>query len=134
MKKNIAWDVIDNFQITVHSKDPPSHEEWLAYIEHAKSLTPRGVLVYSEGGAPTALQRKMLRDNIESTTRESRVAILTRSVAMRLAITALNLFFDNRLKVFESHEVKEALRYIQAPEELWPALQKRMEALFVTLL
>src|SRR5262245_9604322 len=70
-------------------------------------------LVYTEGGAPDALQRAELNQILSGG--RPRIAILTRSVIARVAARAISLL-ANELRVFDVHQLDAALTHLQLNE------------------
>jgi hypothetical protein len=132
MSKNYAFQISDRFMIAVHNTLNAPTPDWNNYIE-AILLSPvvvAGFLVYTEGGAPSAIQRKQLRDALIQRGNHTQPAgILTESIIARTAITALNLFLGGTVKAVPPHNIDEALTYIKAPPELWPQLKKTLDEL-----
>lgn len=75
-------------------------------------------LVHTEGGSPSALQRKQLREFVERHG-AMRGAILTESVIARMAITAINLFSKGLSTPFAPSAIDDALVHLQTPKKDW---------------
>jgi hypothetical protein len=123
--------VIGNVWLFVHTKENPSDEEWAALMDrYAAPETNQHVrtLVYSEGGAPNALQRarlKQLQGGVAVP-----IAVLTSSQLVRAAVTAIG-WFNDRVRTFSPHEMEEALTFLEIPpgkrEKLRTALGELQE-------
>lgn len=123
---------VDKFVVGVHTSIAPTQEEWEQLLALAKVPPDQhtGSLIYTEGGAPSALQRRQLRDVMIGNKIATQLsAVLTNSVIARTAITALNLFLNNRVRAFPLHAIDEGLLYIKAPPDLWPRLKQTLEEL-----
>lgn len=94
MSKNFVWQRVGDFYINVFGKNNPSNEEWESSNQEFRTLgvwtSVKGILLYSEGGSPTGLQRKSARNLMESTNFTPPSALLTNNTAVRLTLTALN--------------------------------------------
>lgn len=107
--------VVGNVWLFVHTKESPSDEEWAALIDgYAASDTNHHVrtLVYSEGGAPNALQRARLKQRQGGVAVP--IAVLTPSSFVRAAVTAIG-WFNDRVRTFSPHEIEEALTFLEIP-------------------
>ena len=121
---------VDLFIIGVHTAAPPSAAEWEQLLELGRCAPPGhlGTLIYTEGGSPSALQRKQLRETMTQSKLESqRTAVLTDSLIARTAITALNIFLGGTLKAFSPTAVEAALSYLEAPTKVRPLLIQALE-------
>jgi hypothetical protein len=129
MAKNLVWRIVEHIYVGVHNTQPPSQTEWDAMLaDLARDGAIKIALIHSEGGSPSALQRKQLRD-VSREIGVLRGAVLTGSVVARAAITAINLFSKNFSTAFPPHEVDAALSHLEAPREHWPLLKKELAAL-----
>jgi hypothetical protein len=126
--KNLVWCWSDDILLLAQTKAPPSPGEWGSLLAGMRKPY-RGALVYTEGGAPSALQRKQLRDTVFRDGDIPPSAILTDSTVVRAAMTALNLFLGGRIKAFPYEEIEAGLRYIGAPEAQWPSLKQALAEL-----
>lgn len=133
--KNMLWRWVGDdsvYGVVVINQNNPKPNEM---TEHVSELAPigrrlKGFLVYTFGGAPNALQRKQLREGLQSVFGDNHPPssiVMTGSVVVRTAITALNLFSGNRLKAFGFHELEEAFQYIKAPQEMWTDIKKNID-------
>jgi hypothetical protein len=129
MARNFLWKLVGTIHVNSMTKSNPTIAEWdemLAEFQHQVSHSQiQGILVYTEGGAPNALQRKRLREShLTNGTTLPKSALLTNSLVARAAMTAINLFFDNKFKAFSPVAIDDALRYLGAPEQAWPELKR----------
>jgi hypothetical protein len=127
---NHTGKIVHGFTVFVHSKINPSTEEWQATCQLLSSAGGqlKGSLVYTEGGSPSATQRKQLRDAYQRHTALP-TAVMTESIVARTAITALNLFMTEKILPFPPSEIDNALRAIGAPEADWPDIKKALKEL-----
>ena len=132
MSVDCVFSEVNGWVLVVHSKNPPSVEEWAALLEFYKTspLALKGVLVYTEGGALSAFQRKQLRDVFTTGGRElPATAILTDSTLVRLGITAFGLFIRGKIRAFELHNPAEALRYLGVPAHEYAVILREVRGL-----
>ena len=132
MKTNFAFTRVGNISVVVHSGVNPLPVEWDSMIADMQTFraTMKGILVYTEGGSPNATQRKQLRDVLSPETREPALTtVFTTSVVARMAVTAFNLFFGNRMRAIDPSAYEEGLTHLGVPKKEWPALMKALEEL-----
>jgi uncharacterized protein involved in exopolysaccharide biosynthesis len=128
--RTFLWRYIDDFQLCVFSAKSPSNEDWDAMSETFFVKPRRGVLGYTLGGAPNALQRKKVRDlHNRSGSVQPPSAILTTSMIARAAVTALNLFLDNKFRAYPPSEINEALLFLQTPKEIHAPMKIALDEL-----
>ncbi len=121
----------DNLFFWVQGTDNPTDADWdryLAFIaqEAPKMVEPRG-LIFSDGGSPSAAQRKRLNDAVAPYAKP-RAAVLTTSVMVRGAMTALNWFIP-MYRAFAPTQLDEALRFLEVPEPKWQSVRQRLNEL-----
>lgn len=119
--RNTSYECVHNIAVVVHSARNPRPEEWdgglamLAALRSAAGAHFSGfkILVFTDGGAPNAMQRKALADLTRAQNREVlRVVVISRSMVARGAITALRwLGFPSR--PFAPDQLEEAFAFLQ---------------------
>lgn len=119
----MAYDSFNSFVVVVHTKVQPTDEEWDEYIEfnringHDRGVITR-YLVVTEGGAPTAAQRKIFHDAITPLLKQNpnvmRTAVVTPSTFVRGVISALSVV-NPIFRAFSPNEMKEAYAYLGVP-------------------
>ncbi len=123
-KRTMAWGRVNAFVVVVHEKLPPSDEEWDEYIQfNLDSGVEHGLnvryLVVTEGGAPTAPQRKTFHDALTPLLKKRpdfmRGAIVTPSTFVRGVVTAMSLV-NPVMKAFSPAEIKASYAYLGVPE------------------
>jgi hypothetical protein len=129
MSKNFEGMMVGEFYVGSHTKDPPSREEWETILQDCERYNPRAGLFYTEGGSPSALQRKQLTDSLRRMKSPMKGAVLTESRIARVAITAINLFTRGASTAFAPREIDAALTHIGAPVEVWIDLKKALREL-----
>jgi hypothetical protein len=105
-----------SYSVLVHSDRAPTAAEWNQIVQlyrTSPALRAAPILVYTDGGAPDALQRAELLKVIGPV--RPRVAILTRSVIARAAAKAISLLATD-LRVFNVDQVDAALHHLGLSE------------------
>lgn len=122
-RRSMAYDSINSFVVVVHTKAPPTDEEWDEYIEFNRANgVERGVitryLVVTEGGAPTAAQRKLFHDAVTPLLQKYpnvlRTAVVTPSTFVRGVMSALSLV-NPIFRGFSPNEINDAYEYLSVP-------------------
>jgi hypothetical protein len=113
---NLAFSVLPTItegglMILVHSRGSPSDQEWELYLGEMTKHDPEKLLtlVFTDGGAPSAGQRKVVNDFLQG--RTSRCAVITKSPIGRGVVSALS-WFNPKIKAFPPSETDDALRYL----------------------
>lgn len=120
MTKCMSFKIVGSLHIIVVGEANPTNEDWSAYVEAVKLEEKNGLdiikqmrtLVFSDGGGPTATQRKIAADVLNG--RSTPVAIVTGSTIMRGVITALR-WFNPEARAFSPSEVLEAMAFLDIP-------------------
>jgi hypothetical protein len=135
--KNIAYKIIGNVNVAVHGESSPSDAEWKEYteavrVELEKGLDPAAMrtLVFSDGGGPSAAQRKRINDILNG--RTTPVALVSSSGMMRGVVTALQ-WFNPEMRTFSPDEVVDALKFLKVPESQYELIWKETQKLVLTL-
>lgn len=93
----------------VHTADNPTDEEWDAMLGHFRARRAERVIVFTDGGGPTTLQRGRLNDALEGSA--VKTAIVSSSQVIRGIVTALS-WFNPGIKSFLPHQAPLALTYL----------------------
>jgi hypothetical protein len=105
----VATRTVGSVVVVVHSPLPPTTAEWQHVIDiyrnHPNVEVVR-VLVYTEGGSPTAAQRADLTTAVSN--RKMQVAVVTASVLARAAGTAIAWLIPG-LRIFSPSDFEKAL-------------------------
>lgn len=129
-KKTMAHTMVGDIQVIVHREEPPSNEEWDTCLEETRRNAERvrGLLVFTLGGGPSALQRKKAREITNGV--DLKAAILTSSVVVRGIVTAFHLFSSERyMQTFEPDDFEGAFRHLQVPPSGQEPLRKAVARL-----
>jgi hypothetical protein len=114
--KNLAVRFDPAYAVFVHGDQSPSDPEWdRAMAEYRTISNPASVsvLVYSDGGAPTATQRAQLVRIMGQ--KLPRAAVVTKSVVAKIAAKAVGLF-AKQLRVFDTSQLDAAVAHLQLGE------------------
>ncbi|HTJ83518.1 MAG TPA: hypothetical protein VL400_17480 [Polyangiaceae bacterium] len=106
----------DRVVVFVHDTTSPTDDEWELVLDHFRAmenLAEARALVYTEGAAPTVVQRGKLNDLVGS--RNPRIAVLTPSKIARAAGAALR-WFNPRLRVFNPTDLDGALGHLEVTQ------------------
>lgn len=111
----MAYRVVDNIFIVVHSKEAPTNEEWDSYLEYYGGHLDQcqRILVVSDGGGPNAVQRKKTSEAIKNT--RTITAVCTDQMLVRGIVTAL-AWFNNKIEAFPKRNISDALKFLGASE------------------
>jgi hypothetical protein len=122
---NILFELVGKTIITIYGEAAPTNEEiekWISFAVERKGRFD-GILGYSHGGSQTAIQRKRIREAFPTL---PPVAVITDSIAARMAVTAFNLFVDLKVKTFSPRELNDALLYLKTPPEERDAIKQAL--------
>jgi hypothetical protein len=114
--KNLAVRFEETYAVFVHGTQPPTDPEWDRVMNEYRAVANPAsvsVLVYSDGGAPTATQRAQLVRVMGRSL--PRAAVLTKSVVAKIAAKAVGLF-AKQLRVFDTAQIDAALAHLQLGE------------------
>jgi hypothetical protein len=111
---NIRLKVIYGTHLLVHTTMPPSEEEWTTNLhtisQHHDVI--KGILVYTMGGGPNAVQRSLYNQTIEKLGLKPKVAIMSGSAIVRGIMTAFNWAQGGLMKMFPLDGVQHACDYL----------------------
>jgi hypothetical protein len=130
---NMAFSVLPSvteggLMILVHSRGSPSDQEWDGYLAEMTKHDPEKLLtlVFTDGGAPSAGQRKVVNDFLEG--RTSRCAVITKSPIGRGVVSALS-WFNPKIKAFPPNAIDDAMRYLGLQTVQFPAVRHQLKVL-----
>lgn len=107
--------VEDRFLIVVHALAAPTADEWDQYLRDCERWTPQiiGVLIETHGGAPSADQRRAMRDMADRTGPiVYRTAVVSSSLLVRGITGAINLF-NRHIRAFRPEALDEAIAHMR---------------------
>lgn len=112
--KNMAFEVVSNLFVVVHTANPPSDEEWDRYVAAGvASSKDKRFLVFTDGGAPTSAQRKRLYDALKG--KSAITAVISGNAFVRTTVFALSVL-NPQVKVFPPDAINDAYRYLHISE------------------
>jgi len=111
--------MVGTIVVCVHNQQAPSDAEWREFLEvwrgHRDQIA--GQIVYSAGGAPNARQRE---DSLAIIHQRSAgappTAVVTDSMLVRGAVTAISWVVRERIRAFRSDALIEACQFIGATD------------------
>lgn len=136
-EKNMAFGIIDVFVVVVHNDQTPSDDDWRAWVEwNHKNVVEKGLigryLIVSEGGAPTAAQRKMLHETMAPPLKKDpawiKTAVVTPSTFVRGVMTAMS-WLDPIFRAFSPQDIASAYKYLGIPPDYHPGIERMIASL-----
>jgi hypothetical protein len=122
----LAWQVVAGVMVVANGVQTPSESEWARATAQARQLASRGplkILVISNGGVPSAKQRRELSE-VCGPQRFS-LAVLTDSVMARAATTAIRLFMPNTA-AFRTTEHERAFQFLGIAAAEWGNIERAL--------
>jgi hypothetical protein len=97
--------------VMLHTVKTPPQDEWDRYLDELRryDVSQLGLLVFTDGGAPNARQRKGLNDVLGK--RVFLRAVVTNSSAVRKIVTAIG-WFSAGVKSFAPGEMDAAIAHL----------------------
>jgi hypothetical protein len=130
--RNIAFKVIDRLFIVVYGSADPTDEEWRGYLDeierHGVDRTMQ--LVITEGGGPTAAQRRYLEEVLAG--RTVPVAVFASSVSVRAMVSAMS-WVNRDIRAFSPNGLFDALSYLEIPVSRADLIEREVEKLRLAL-
>jgi hypothetical protein len=113
MSRCLDFRVEGNLLILRENSLAPTEEDWDAFLLQLKLLRPRmnemRAMVFTDGGGPSAAQRKRLSRVIGDA--PIHTAVVTDSAAIKFVISSIALF-NKLIRTFSSAEVLQAYRWL----------------------
>jgi len=111
----VSVGVMSRVLVIVHGDVAPSREDWAHVCEAIKDnfRGARGQLVMTAGPAPNASQRKAALDLLPKGYVAPPAAVLTETVLVRGAITALNWFLNDSHRAFKPSDVAGVAKHLK---------------------
>ena len=118
--------------ILVHTVRPPSDAEWEAYFAQASKQDPKLLknLVFTDGGAPSSVQRKQVNDWLAG--QPTRACVITASALARGAVKALS-WFNPQLTAMAPQQLDAAFQYLGVREDEKARVRTEIKLLRVRL-
>lgn len=126
--KNLAIKVIDRLFIVVYGTHDPTDEEWSAYLDLAErhGIEQTMQLICTDGGEPTATQRRQLNEILDG--RTVPVAVVSGSTRVRGTVTALS-WFNRKIKAFPPSGLRDAIDYLEIPASRADLIEREIRQL-----
>jgi hypothetical protein len=129
MRRTSAWQWVGDYLVEVFAGDRVDNAVWAELLKDiaARRTTMKGVLVLPGSAAPSATQRAKLTEVLGGAPIPA--AILSTSMLVRTATTALNYFVHGRARAFAPDQLDAALDHLQMPPEERPRMLQTIAAL-----
>jgi hypothetical protein len=132
----MVFAIIGQYTVAVHTRKPPSDEEWAEYLTAHAPLIEKGVsmrvLIVTEGGAPTAVQRMKMNEMVAEWIKVNpdcvRSAIITSSAFVRGVVTAIS-WFRPIARAFSHDHMDQAFSYLEIPPKYIPEIEQMIPVL-----
>ncbi|MRG96033.1 hypothetical protein [Polyangium spumosum] len=134
----MAFQKVGDYFVLVHTAMAPTDEEWDEWMQH---YTYASILVVTDGGAPTASQRKRMKMRVDElralpgvpNRKEPKVATVTASSFVRGVLTALRWFYHDAYAAFPPDHINQALTYLDVPPRYHIAMKTAVQTLRMQL-
>jgi len=112
--KTMTFQTVSRIHIAAHGREPPTDEEWTAYLQDIKSRIRDidALIVLTAGGAPTATQREATSKFWAGEPRRPRIAVITPSVFVRTIVTAMSWAMGQQIRAFSVDDSDSAFSYL----------------------
>lgn len=110
----LAWKRLGLTMVLVHGESPPSDLEWSEYLHAIDPRLQRDgcSIVFTEGAAPTAEQRKLIQKRTHDAPFPT--AVLTSRALVRVIISGIALF-NTGVRAFGPGDIGPALAFLKSP-------------------
>jgi hypothetical protein len=111
--RTVCIEAVANVIVVAHGRANPTEADWGRLLEwyRAPGMLDLSVFVHTTGGAPNPTQRRALTRAFGR--QEPRIAVVTPSLAARVAGVALS-WFNSGVRIFGPHEMDRALAHVGA--------------------
>jgi len=126
----IAFARMGSVVVLVHGSTTPSDGEWRAYLSFLEEIVvdAPGVLVFTEGAAPSAPQRTAVSRLVAQRGGRWRTSVVTQDTVARGIVTLMS-WFNPDIRAFSPGAMAEALDYLGVREADREPLRRRVLAL-----
>src|SRR4051812_30856452 len=110
--KTMAWKMVGEVLVTVHTRLPPSDADWDAWVEESTSWRPHGVLVLTPGVGPNVKQRRRMHDKCQTAginLGKLPTAVVCDGTVVRGIVTALSWLGQTAIRSFSPSRLDDAL-------------------------
>jgi hypothetical protein len=114
-QSNTYAKMVGSLYLAIHTKTPPSDKEWDDFLLQMPP-PPHYVraLVFTDGGAPSAAQRKRLSESTAG--RDIQTAVLSHALLPRFVNASISLFIKS-MRSFNPEEFPQAIEYLKITKE-----------------
>ncbi|MFT3774544.1 MAG: hypothetical protein QM820_55005 [Minicystis sp.] len=112
-------EIVDDCVVLVHSKRPPTADEWKLYMEllERNRTLVRRLCVFSEGAGPSAAQRQQVSDLVKTKyTKPIITAVVTPDPIARGIGTAIGWIYSD-IKIFAPDRIDDAFKFLSLSEK-----------------
>src|SRR5690349_5741196 len=92
--------------LMAHTDKPPAEAEWNDYLSSVKDEKISQIMIFTDGGGPTAAQRKELKDALGGRTMPS--AVVADAMGVRFIVSSVALF-NKGIRSFGSSHFADAV-------------------------
>ncbi len=126
---HMKTEIVDGVLLVVHGHEPPSDDEWEAYLAQVKLVVATGrprAMAVTEGGAPSLSQRTQLNRILRGT--RAIGAVVSDSGFVRGIVTALS-WFNRGVRSFSPEDFEAACAHLELSDAQLHGLRSRLDAL-----
>jgi hypothetical protein len=128
--KNLAIKIVDRLFLVAYGPEPPTDQEWSDYLHlvERQGVESTMQIVSTEGGEPTAAQRRQLTALLAG--RAVPVAVVSGSARVRTTVTAIS-WLHRRIRAFPSTSagLRDALAYLEIPTSRADLIERELHKL-----
>jgi hypothetical protein len=123
--KNVCYALVGNIFIAVWGRANLSDAEFPTVLEVFQGLDFQKIrmLVITEGGGPTPVQRKSM--NVALNGKEMATAVVSDDLMVRGTVTALG-WFNKKVRSFPMAALNESLEYLGVPDTKFEAIAREI--------
>lgn len=133
-RQSLSHKTVGRLMIAVHTDVPPLDVEWEDYLITTANLTNKnlvdGLLVWTDGGSPTALQRTKIHSVASVKTLPT--AIVSGSTMVRGVVKAIS-WFGKEINSFSPRNIEKAFEYLKLSVSQWNEIERQVALLRLAL-
>jgi hypothetical protein len=120
--------VIDRLVLVVYGIAGPTDADWIEYlgVVERSGLDRTAHLIVTDGGGPTAAQRRLLYGLLAGRTRP--VAVVSGSLQVRAIVTAMS-WFNRSIRAFPVPGLADAIAYLEIPASRVDLIRREVSVL-----
>jgi hypothetical protein len=129
----MAYRLVEGIHVARHTAESPSNAEWDAYMADIEKQLPKmdGMLIYTEGGGPSAPQRRVTNTFWGPQPKKPPIAVVTTSKVVKILATTFGWVMGDRIRWFSS--LDDGLEYLQISPDRREPVKAAMEELGASL-